>query len=231
MKTNNIVLCLLLGSAWLLQSCSIATTVHFNKDFSGTYTMALDMSDMISMAGAFDTTGAVDQDQMIQQLRDSIGMLHLEDAFQSVSGVSDANVEVSDEGEIILGFAFDNIESLNAGCLALTEAMAEIPSDSEMPTGDLLGAQMFEQQGKTISYTMSSESGLGEGLMSGDESEMDMISSMMDYTIDLSFDRKVHSVDVEGLTIVEKGKNIVKTRVDFAQFLKEGKYSVKVKTK
>lgn len=197
--------------------------------------MVLDMSELISMASMFDTTGTMDQDQMIQQMRDSMGALQLDNAYNDLAGIDNANVEVSDEGVITIAFDFDNVESLNASFKALQDKTAEMSEGSMdmMPT-DLLGGgeQMFKREGKVIVHSMNSEGGLGEGLMGGGEGEdMDMFSSMIDYTIDFSFDRRVKSVDVEGLDIIEKGDKIVKTRVDFAKMMKDGKYSIKVKTK
>ncbi len=235
MKTNNFLLCLLLAFAWMCQSCNIATSIHFNKDYSGTYTSLIDLSDLISMASMFDTTGTMDQNQMIEQMRDSMESLNLVDMYNNLSGIEDANVEVSDEGAISIAFKFDNLEALSASFKSLENTAGQMNSGEgamEMNPADFLGGDhVFKKEGKTLSYSLASEGGLGEGLMGEEGGDMDMFTSMIDYTIDLSFDRKVKSVDVEGLTIVEKGTNVVKTRVDFATFLKEGKYSIKVKTK
>jgi hypothetical protein len=156
-----------------------------------------------------------------------------------MSGIRDAKVDVSDGGIVTIGFKFDNMESLNASFKAMAERTTQKmdgmgDGSMDMLPTDFLGGgdQSFTREGKTITHAMNSEGGL-EGLMGGEEGggDMDMISSMIDYTINLSFDRKIQSVDVEGLTIVEKGKNTVKARVDFPTLLKEGKYSIKVKTK
>lgn len=234
MKTNNFLLCAMLAFAWLLQSCNIATTIHFNKDYSGSYTTVLDLSDLISMASMMDTTGSMDQNAMIGQMRDSLETLQLAEMYNNLSGIHDASVDVSDEGAITIGFKFDNLESLSASFKSLENSAEQMGSGGSMdmnPAALLGGDHLFKKEGKTLSYSMSSEGGLGEGLGGGEEGDMDMMTSMIDYTVDLSFDRKVLSVDVDGLSIVEKGNNIVKTRVDFAKFLKEGKYSIKVKTK
>jgi hypothetical protein len=218
----------------MCQSCNIATSIHFNKDYSGTYSSLIDLSDLLSMASMFDTTGTMDQNTMITQMRDSIGSLNLEGMYNNLSGIKDANVEVSDEGAILVAFKFDNLESLTASFKSLENTAGQMSSGEgsmDMNPADFLGGDhMFKREGKTLSYSLSSEGGMGEGMM-GEGGDMDMITSMIDYTVNLSFDRKVKSVDVEGLTIVEKGTNEVKTRVDFAKFLKDGSYSIKVKTK
>lgn len=238
MKTTKFLVLGMLAFAWLIQSCNIATTVHFNKNYSGTYETVLDLSDLISMAGMFDTTGTMDQNSMIAEMRHSLDSMQLEDTYNGLSGIRDAKVNVSDEGIVTVGFMFDNIESLNASFKTMQErtsqkmeGMGEGSMDM-LPT-DFLGGgdQSFTKDGKTISHAMNTEAGL-EGLMGGEEGgDMDMFSSMIDYTLNLSFDRKIQSVDVAGLTIIEQDKNVVKTRVDFANLMKEGKYSIKVKTK
>ncbi|HLF63739.1 MAG TPA: hypothetical protein VI603_08300 [Saprospiraceae bacterium] len=239
MKTNNFLLCVVLTFAWLLQGCNIATTVHFNKDYSGTYTTVLDLSDLIGMAGMFDTTGTMDQNKMVEEMRLSMDSLELEETYNSLSGIRDAQLDVSDEGVISIGFKFDNVEALNASFKSMQERTAQKmegmgEGSMDMLPTDFLGGgdQLFIREGKTLTHALNTEGGLGEGLMGeGGGDDMDMMSSMIDYTIDLSFDRKVKSVDVEGLTIVEKGTHVVKTRVDFANLLKDGKYSIKVRTK
>lgn len=233
-KVKLLLFALFAVAVLLLQSCNIATTVHFNRDYSGTYSTVLDMSDLISMAGMFDTTGTMDQSSMIAEMRHSLDSIQLENTYNSMSGIRDADVDVSDEGVITIGFKFDNIESLNASFKTLQEKTgSSMEGAGDMIPTDFLGGgeQLFEREGKTITHSMKTETGLGEGFGMGAEGgDMDMFSSMIDYTINLSFDRKVKSVDVEGLTLVEKGNNIVKTRVDLATLMKDGKYTLKVKT-
>jgi hypothetical protein len=224
MKLKHLTFYLALALAGILQSCSVATTVHFNKDFSGTYQTVLDMSGLISMAGMADTTGTMDQSQMVEQMRLSIDSLELADAYNSVSGIRDAVVDVSDDGVISIGFMFDNVESLNASFKSVQEKTTQKMGNQDSGSMDMLptdflggGDQMFKRNGKSISHSLNSE-GLGLG-------------AMIDYTIDFSFDRKVKSVDVDGLSILEQSSHMVKTRVDFPNLIKEGKYSIVVNTK
>jgi hypothetical protein len=226
----------LLALVCFCQSCNIATTVHFNKNYSGSYSTVLDLSDLLGFALMADTTGTMDQGDMIDKMRFSLDSMELEDKYNGITGIRETNVDVSDEGVVTIAFKFDNIDALNASFKEMQEQAtqnADGMGESMLPT-DFLGGgnQLFTRQGKMITHTMSTDAGLGEGLM-GEEggSDMDMFSSMIDYTIDLSFDRKVKSVDVKGLTVVEKGTNVVRTRVDFASFLKDGKYSIAVTTK
>ena len=232
MKSKNGVFYLFLALTGLLFSCNIATTVHFNKDYSGTYMTVVDMSDLISMAGMADSTNS--SDQSIADMRKSMDSLELEDVYNSVSGISDAKVDVSDKGVVSIGFKFDNVEALNASFKTVQESTAEKMSgsgDADMLPASFLGGegQMFIREGKTITHSVDSEGlGLGDGEDSGD---MDMMMNMIDYTIEFTFDRKIKSVDVEGLTILEQNSKNVKTRVDFGNFLKDGKYALSVKTK
>jgi len=235
LKSKNLLFYVMIALAGALQSCNIATTVHFNKNYSGTYKMVLDMSDLIGFAGMADTTGAMDQTQMVKEMRYKIDSIGLTDMYNGLSGIRDAFSEVSDEGVISIGFKFDNVESLNASFKSVkeqaTKKMGDIDESMEMMPTDFLGGgdQMFKRDGKTITHTFSSE-GLGLG-GEEDSGDMDMLSSMIDYTVDFSFDRKVKSVDMKGLTLIEKTSNMVRTRVDFSNLIKEGNYAITVKTK
>lgn len=237
MKTTTYFLAIVTVVICMCQACSVATSVHFNKNYSGTYQTIVDMSEFISMAGMFDTTGTVDPVQMIAEMRHKLDSMQLDDVYNGLSGIRDAEVGVSDEGVISIAFKFDNIESLNASFKTMKERTAQSegmddPSMDMIPT-DLLGGgdQVIERDGKTVTFAFNSEAGLGEALAGEDDGDLDMISSMVDFTIDLSFDRKIKSVEVEGVTVVEQNKNLVKTRADFTKMISEGKYSIRIKTK
>jgi hypothetical protein len=234
MKTNRFFLFAVLAIAMVAQSCSIATSVHFNKDYSGRYTTIFDFADLISFAGMQDTTGTMDQAQMVEDMRHKIDSLQLEQTYNELSGIDNANVEVSDEGVLTVGYDFENIESLNASFKTLEERtmqMEEMEGSMDMLPADFFGGK-FSRQGKVLTYSVDSENPFGEGLDEGEDSgDLDMLTSMLDMTFDLSFDRKIKSVDVEGVNIVEKTSNLVKTRIDLANFMKSGKYSIRIKTK
>lgn len=236
MKTRNLLLVAAFGLAWLLQSCSIATTVHFNKNYSGSYMTVMDMSELISMSSMFDSTGTNDQETVIAQMRHSMDSLGIASMYNAMSGIRNARLDVSDEGVITLAFDFDNLTALNASFVRMAEHAELNPgSGNEMLPTDLFSGSrhVFKNEGKALLYTMEN-TGEGGGLFGagGDDMEgMDFMANMMDYTIDLSFDRKVKSADVKGLTLLETGSNKVKTRVDIMKLMSDGGYSIKVNTK
>ena len=237
MKSRLLFFLSLCIGAMALQSCSIATTVHFNKDFSGEYAIVMDLSEFMGMAAMFDSTGTMDQNSMTAQMRHKLDSLDLAGTYNGMSGIRNAKTEVSDEGVMTISFNFDNVESLNASFLRMKEkaeqdAAAGVEMDEMMPT-DLLGGgnQSYVRQGKKITHVFSSEDDTS-GLFSGDDADqLEMFSSMIDYTYTMTFDRKVKSADVKGLNIIEKDAHAIKMRVDFGDLMKEGKYSVSVSTK
>ena len=238
MRIRTLILLLAVGMLWLGESCSVATTVHFNKDFSGSYTSVMDMSEFIGMAASFDTTGASDPNEMIAQMRHTMDSLNLGELYNGMSGIRDAAVEVTDDGQISFAFKFDNVEALNASFKTMEENAdnrgEELTSDQIMPTDFLSGGkQSFTRQKKTLTYSFSSDGEASEllGAEGEDSGNLDMVSSMVDYTMEFTFDRKIKSSDVQGVDVIEKTAHSIKTRVDLGKMLKEGSYSVTVKTK
>lgn len=238
MKMRTLSCLLVCATFWLMQSCSIATTIHFNKNYSGTYKTVVDMSELISMTAMFDTTGTMTPEMAVEEMRKGLDSMGLAGMYNGMSGIRDAVAEVDDQGVMTVAFSFDNLESLTQSFKTMQERTAgeeggalDAGGMDMLPT-ELLGGggeQVFSSNGKTLMHSF----GLGDGALTpGDEEmeNMDMVASMMDYTIDFSFDRKVKSVEMEGLTLIEQGKNVVKTRVDFAKMLGEG-YKIEVTTK
>jgi hypothetical protein len=219
------------------QACSLTTSVHFNRDFSGTHETVIDMSEMLGFAAMMDSTSD-DQNDMIAQMRHSLDSLNIVDMYRDISGITDAHATVSDEGVLSIGFRFKNVEALNASFETLKERMEDKASNlggdsMEMMPTDFLGGgtQSFVRNKKSITHSFSSD-GTAEDLI-GEEGmgELEMISSMMDYSIEMSFDRKIKSADLTGVNLIEQGKNVIKARVDLGKMLKDGHYSITVKTK
>lgn len=237
MKMRTFFCLLVCATFWLMQSCNIATTIHFNKNYSGTYKTVVDMSELISMTAMFDTTGTMTPEKAVEEMRKSLDSLGLADTYNGMSGIRNAVAEVDAEGIMTVAFSFDDLESLTQSFKTMQEQAGEqgggLGGDGmDMLPTELFGGggdQVFSNNGKTLMHSFA----MGDGAMSPGEEEMgelDMMSSMMDYTIDFSFDRKVKSVELEGLTLLEQGKNVVKTRVDFGKMLSEG-YRIEVNTK
>lgn len=238
MKTRILVFALVV--LWIGQSCNLATTVHFNRDYSGNYETVLDMSELMGFAAMMDTTGEMEQNDMIEKMRHSIDSLQLEEKYNAISGIHDANVEVTDDGKVAMAFAFDNVEALNASFTAMQEQASGREQGLDGNTSmDLLpmdflgeGQQTFTRHNKVISHSFSAKDGMGGLLGDGEDmSQLELVSSMIDYTMELTFDRKVKSVEVSGMDVIEQAKNTVKARIDLGKMLKEGEYRISVKTK
>jgi hypothetical protein len=216
--------------------CNVATTVHFNKDFSGSYTTEMDMSEALAMAAMFDTTGTMDENQAVEELRHSMDSMGLSSRYEGISGIHNAKTEVSDKGVITISFQFDNPAALEASFVTMQERAGEKAGDLDSDSMDFLptdflgsGKQTFRKAGKTFTHAYN---GGGEDAAMDDESgELDMIGSMVDYTLNFSFDRKIKSVDAKGLTILEEGPKMVKTRVDLGTLIGGGNYSIAIRTK
>ena len=237
MRTSRPFALLALVATILWSGCAVTTTVHFNKDYSGTYATELDMSEVIGMAAMFDTTGTMDQNQMIDEMRHSFDSMDLVGMYNSVSGIRDAKIEVTDEGLISIVFGFDNLSSLEASFMAMKDRASESAEGFDAGGMDMLptdlfsgGVQTFSRSGKTLTHTYKSSED-AEGLL-GEEGagELDMISSMVDYTMIFSFDRKVKSSEADGMSILEQGPKMIKARLDIDRLI-GGQYSISIKTK
>ena len=60
---------------------------------------------------------------------------------------------------------------------------------------------------------------------------MDMMMGMMDYTVELSFDRKIKSVEIDGVDLISQDKHVVKARIDLGKMIKGGAYNIDVRTR
>jgi len=237
MRTSRIFALLAICATILWSGCAVTTTVHFNKDYSGTYITELDMSELIGMAAMFDTTGEMDQGQMIAEMRHSMDSMDLVGMYNGVSGIRDAKVEVTDEGLISIGFGFDNLASLEASFKTMQDRASQNAEGLDAGGMDMLptdlfsgGVQTFRKSGKTLTHTYKSSED-AEGLL-GEEAggDLDMISSMVDYTMIFTFDRKVKSAEGDGMSILEQGPKMIKARIDVDRLI-SGQYSISINTK
>jgi len=236
---QSITLALLIATAAVFTTgCSIATTVHFNRNYSGTYNMAFDMSSLMGMAMMMDSTSDASSGDMMAEMGMAFDEFGVEDALNAMDGVSDAKIEVSDAGVLTMAYAFDNVESFNASFTKLEEYMKKKSAEMGEANGEAmsgLNAQEYTRQGKTISHRASFNSdllmGMGDGMMGGDSEDMMGMSSMIAFTLEMTFDRKVKDLEVSAMDIVSQGDHVIKTRIDLEKMMEAGEYSISVRLK
>ncbi|MDX1407399.1 MAG: hypothetical protein R3330_04680, partial [Saprospiraceae bacterium] len=209
-------------------------------DYSGSYEMNVDLSGLLGMAMMFDSTATSEED-MFAEMRAGIEELGLEDQLGEMDGIDNVTAEIKDGGVIIWSFDFDNVSALNASFQALNESFMSgdmLNMDGMEVTGQEDGEAAplpsFTQSGKTISHRTDYDLGdMGmEGLGGGDdEGMMDMFSSMMDYTIEFSFDRKLKDVELTGMDLISRDDKMVRARVDLMSAMKAKYYEIKVRLK
>lgn len=221
-------------------SCAIVNDVHFNKDFSGTYTMELDYSGIVDMVQSFSPDENVEEDVLSGALGES-NRAEMIEKMNASPGISNATWEVTGESVQSLSFDFEDIESLNQFIrTAEKEAMDQADSEDMLDgVGFPVDAGLlpeFHRDGKTITYG----GGLPDGSMDdlemdtefGDAKEMmGMLSQMIDYSLIMSFDRKVKNVVATGMDITSQEKKMIKTRLDIGKMLEESDFSLVVDLK
>ena len=212
-----------------MTSCSLTNSVHFNKDYSGSYVLAIDASEALEFVKEMDPTAA---DSIAwgegEEMED---VSEFSESLQGVDGISNAMVDFSQEGVINFSFDFEDVDALNAGLGAMNQRFLEEQDESrdaeemeEFPIdpGDLPileYEQTYEQTGKkALSYKASNPMG---GLNGMEVEGMDMGASMdemmgfFDYYIEFSFDRKIKSWEHSGISVISEESKKVRTRVDF----------------
>lgn len=194
----------------IASSClTFEESYSFNKDGSGTMEYTIDMSEissMIKMAQAMDTTGEVQEitlEDKIDKIKDING----------ITGVMDQSD--SEKGILKLSFDFKDLDVLN-------EALIYVLNDGNAPAG----FKYFTREGKTIHRRYhAAQNGLpGLDELGDDENAaqaMAMINSM-EYTVNLNFVRPVAvvyataEVDIEGA-----GSKSVSLNTNFKDILED----------
>ena len=214
--------------------------VHFNKNYSGTYALYVDFADMVDMVKSFDPSMAdMGEESFVDEIMSAEEREEMKQKINQIEGIGNASFEVIEESKMEFKFDFDDVESLNG---AFSEIQAAVKEDNEVVSDNMAGMdglslQTYTRSGKVISHSASfpvdqlpAETMDGLDQMGG-EGMMEMMMGMMDYTIVLSFDRKIKSVDIGGLDLISQDKHMVKTRIDFGKMMQGGSYHINVKTK
>ena len=222
----------------MLQSCSVYTKVHFNKDYSGTYRTEIDMEELLMMAAMFDTTGTMDQADMMLELFDSLDSMGFTKQWDEMEGITNVYFEpIADKG-IVVEYDFANIAVLNESINSLAESMDMENMMGDQPTNVAPTApsdhQSFRLEKKTLTYSSPENEGspMGEmgdlGDMGGGEMDLgEMFTMKMEFT----FDRKIKKVEAENMTIEKQEKQRVSATVDMDEIADGGSYRIVFKLK
>ena len=225
----------------ILQSCSVYTKVHFNKDYSGTYRTEIDMEELMAMAAMFDTTGTLDQADMMLELFNSLDSMGFTEQWDEMEGISNIYFEpIADKG-IVIEYDFANIAVLNKSINSMQETMnmdnmmGDQPMNvSPTPPSD---HESFRLDKKTLSYTAPENEGspLGDmgdlGDMGGSEMDLAQIGEMFTMKMEFTFDRKIKKVEAENMTIEKQEKQKVSATVDMDKMMDGGAYNIVFKLK
>lgn len=210
----------------LLQSCfEIKEIVTINKDGSGTFTMAIDMSEVKAMIEGFsdgEEEGGNPLGEMQEEYEETKAKLEV------IEGISNIQFTTENDGYVITtSFDFVDIDALNTGMNVVYEDENEYGERTEYYT---LKRKNFE---RTSNHNMLNEL---KGEMDSDEiggGDIDMAEMFSDVAyvnIVVFTDRKIKKTSSDAIEVSEDGSSMTLKRFIF----REGEdlsmnYKVKVK--
>ena len=225
----------------LFQSCSVYTSVHFNKNYSGHYKTEIDLSGLMGLAMMMDTTGQMTEEQMFEGMGMLFDSLDLRESYENIDGVSNI-VMTSEEGKTVVEFDFANLEALNNSYGELDKMLNDLGEDMG---GGMIGGDStpsdhvpFTRVGKKTLIHKSEpiDDGMeGMDMLGGGEDmgfgDMGDLGDMFDVQLEFSFDRKIKSVEATGMEIEKQDKNYLKAKVNMSDVMKNGNYQISFKLK
>jgi hypothetical protein len=160
---------------FILSSCTITQEFYFNKDFSGTYTSTIDMSELIK---AMNTNGKEDK-----SFTDSLNLM-LKQTEEKMKGTGISNLKSGWKNDKILFISYDfsNIDVLNK---ALNNSGI---SDNNAPTGE--DFVFFTLKRKTLTYHGIPPKETAEG-----GKDLGAMKDYYKYKAIFSFERKIKKAD------------------------------------
>jgi phosphoribosyl-AMP cyclohydrolase len=185
MKAARILSFILLLS---VTSCTIIQEYHFNKDFSGTSKLSIDMASFMQMMAGMDSTG-----NSTKSMRDSLDLVFSESSKKLEEfGIKNIKLDWVDNSDILyMTYDFDNkaINASNAQNAALSNTISTEPHT------------YFSRNGKKLIY---------KGPKSDKESpkEMESMSEYYKYSLIFTFDRKVKKMDNNNYTLSPDKKKV-----------------------
>jgi hypothetical protein len=179
----------------ILGACSFKQEAKFNKDFSGTISATLDLSQLRSMGGDDpEVSNSIIDPEMQERL----------DKLKTVKGISKLKYEETADGVGTISYDFDGIKSLNESSFLFYQG-----SNAETHT-------FFVQNSKkslTFKFPdMSSE----------DPEEMGDMGSMFTYDLKFLFPKAVKSIKTKGEAKLSSDKKSVEINTDLGKLSAPG---------
>ena len=217
---KNIYLILLASILFLFASCSITQEFHFNKDFSGTSKISIDMSQAKTFMSGMDSTGKDNSlDTLDKSFAETAELLKKAGAENIKYGWND------DKTILSISYDFKDIETLN-------RTSREGGDAGEIITGKAGSEKKAEFFGKGKKFTYKApEKTEKDTLFNSDE--MAGMKDYFKYTLKFSFDRQVKKYDNKNAVLSADKKEIIFSG-NMSDMLKEGyttDLNVKLKSK
>ena len=173
----------------LVSSCTITQEYTFNKDFSGTAKLSIDMASFLEMMAGMDSTGT-----SVKEMQDSLDFVFNESA-QKLDSVGVKNIQFGwEKGTKILfmSYDFEDLEQLNIALNASnTQNTAVSKSLSDKPH------VYFTKKGKkTLIY-----SGPKSDKDISGNADMESMKDYYKYAVVFNFKRKIKKIDNPNVTL------------------------------
>ena len=194
-KTMKKLLLISLLFVFLMTSCTITQEFHFNKDFSGTAKLSVDMGMFIGMMKSMDTSST--KNSVADSLKYTFGESKVK--LDSI-GASNVKYEWNDSTNVMfLSFDFKDIEMLNISLNATKETNRELTKNKSTEPH-----VFFIRKGKkTLIYNGSKKESSGKP-----SKEMSSMKDYYKYNLIFTFDRKVKSVQNPNVIHTKKTKRV-----------------------
>jgi len=182
-------------SLFFISSCTITQEFHFNKDFSGTVKISVDMNMFVEVMKSMDTSSKANS--FSDSLKYAFG--ESKSKLDSI-GATNVNYKWNDSTNIMfLSFDFKDIDMLNVSLNATNETNNELTKNvSTKPH------VFFKRKGKKTLIYESNKSKKTQKT----SSEMSSMKDYYKYNIIFTFDRKIKKVQNPNIIHKEKSKKV-----------------------
>jgi hypothetical protein len=162
-------------------SCSISQEYTFKKDFSGSYQLQFDMSQLAEIGG--------EEEEESEDLFADMNLDSIADIYKNMEGITNVVVKSADN-VLFVNYDFKDLEALNRS----------LESKSEDDSFGMVNSGKFAHNKDVFTYAAGDMSALGDS-----DSLVEMLS-FLDYNITMNFANKV--VSTSNGTILEGDKGI-----------------------
>lgn len=179
----------------LFTSCSITQEFYFNKDFSGSAKMTIDMSSFMEMMSGLDTTG-----NSLQEMRDSLDFVFTESAQKLDSvGVKDIDYGWGENSTVLyMTYKFDNIDVLNKA-LNSSDMQGSVTEEKAVKENH---TYFIKEGRKTLTYK-----GVKSDKDISNNKDMESMKDYYKYAVKFNFERKIRKIDNPNYNVSEDNKS------------------------